>query len=220
MFDRLRWVIVLLLAATAACSSDDADKTAVTTTTSAPASPEGVVVRDGEQALAVRYLDQSNPGTRRWTVLTVPTGTPVERAEAPWRPEWSTDCNNDGATLTLAPADGGSRIQLGEDCAWSLGGPVSPDGRYLAAWQPWDGAASTLHLVELSSEPRDLGEVPHSTSANYAAAWTADGRIWFTWNHSAEGMNQLWSFTPGSSESEPTDVPGSAVVDAVVVLDA
>jgi hypothetical protein len=76
-----------------------------------------------------------------------------------------------------------------------------------------------MHLIELTAQPKDLGEVPHSTSANYAAAWTRDGRVWFTWDHSADGADQRWSYVPGDKQARGTRVPGVAAVDAVVALD-
>jgi hypothetical protein len=85
----------------------------------------------------------------------------------------------------------------------------------LVAWKPWDGAASRIHLIDLSTSPHDLGEVPHSQTTSYTAVWTRDNRLWFTYDGSPDGDDKLWSYRAGESRSTPTDVPGAVLVEAV-----
>jgi hypothetical protein len=119
----------------------------------------------------------------------------------------------------------GRQIQIGQPCSWANEPPVpSPDGSYLAAWRPRDGAASSMHLISLTGTPTDTGEVPRSVSANYSATWTSDGRVWFTHDGAdggSEDMNGLLSFVPGASASQFTPVRANILVMGVrALLDA
>jgi hypothetical protein len=109
----------------------------------------------------------------------------------------------EGRTLVLTNAEHRS-AQVGDACAWfDKLGPTSPDGQYLVAWTPTDGAASEIHLVALTASPADVVTVPHSNSVDYVATWTKDGRVWFTSDESPpSSINRLLSYGPVSHRQD------------------
>jgi hypothetical protein len=158
------------------------------------------------QRLEVQYRGED--GSDHTTVIRVS----VRKAVAPAPPQRQGQLSDagcegqDGRTLNLVGAS--VSVQVGPSCGWSDRlGPVSPDGRYLAVWQPADGAAADLHLVDLGAAPADLGPVPKARSADYIATWTMDNRLWYT---SDEGPTappgRLWSFAPGGDKADSTVV--------------
>jgi hypothetical protein len=167
------------------------------------------------QRLEVQYRDQN--GSDRITVITVPLRTTVTPTPPLWQGRLSdAGCKGqEGRTLNVA--DASAVVQIGPPCGWSDRlGPVSPDGRYLVAWQPADGAAADLHLIDLAAAPADLGPVPNARSADYIATWTNNSRLWYTSDQSpAPPDGRLWSFAPGGHQADSTLVRDGALIRSV-----
>jgi hypothetical protein len=167
------------------------------------------------QRLEVQYRDEN--GSDRTTVITAPLRTTVTPAPPRWQSRLSdAGCEGqEGRTLTVA--DASAAIQIGPPCGWSDRlGPVSPDGRYLVAWQPADAAAADLHLIDLGAAPADLGPLPSARSADFIATWTDDSRLWYTSDQSPTPPDgRLWSYAPGGHQADSTLVRDGALIRSV-----
>jgi hypothetical protein len=167
------------------------------------------------QRLEVQYRNEN--GSDRTTVITVSLRTTVTPAPARWQGRLSeSGCESqEGRSLNLT--DGSAAVQIGLPCGWSDRlGPVSPDGRYLVAWQAADGAAGNLHLIDLGAAPADLGPVPNARSADYIATWTNDSRLWYTSDQSPTPPNgRLWSFAPGDHQADSTLIRNGSLIKSV-----
>jgi hypothetical protein len=165
--------------------------------------------------LEVLYRD-GRTGVDHTTVVTVHLGSPVPRAPTRWRQTFlDQGCEGDGRTLVLTDPSG-HPIEIGDPCDWDeKEGEVSPDGSYLPAWVLGDGAGAMLHLIDLTVEPADLGEVPDSRSADYIATWSPDDRVWFTSDDSPTSAGRLFSFHPGDAMSVSVSVHRDALIRSV-----
>lgn len=169
----------------------------------------------GAQRLEVQYRNRD--GSDRTTVITVQLRTTATPTPPRWQGQLSdTGCEGqEGRTLKLA--DTAAAVQIGPPCGWSDRlGPISPDGRYLVAWSPTDGAGADLHLIDLGAEPADLGPVPGARSADYIAVWTRDARLWHTSDQSpASPDGRLWSFDPVDRRAESTLIRDGGLIRSV-----
>ena len=171
------------------------------------------------QRMEVGYRDSR--GVDHTKVFKVDVGAPVPVSPAPWTETLTeTGCEGqEGRTLVLTNAEHRS-VQVDDACAWfDKLGPISPDGQYLVAWAPTDGAASEIHLVALTASPADVATVPHSNSVEYVATWTKDGRVWFTSDESPpSSTNRLFSYTPTSQRQESMPVDNAILIRSARTL--
>jgi hypothetical protein len=169
----------------------------------------GACGRSSTQELRVT-LRRSTGDTRR-LIIHVPVSDSVATGHTDWRAEFGGQCDSDGRTLVLRNTLTGQTSKIGADCAWTdETGPVSRDGRFMVAWKPLDGAASTMHLLDLTRGPSDTGAVPMSTTASYSAAWTRDNRVWFIFDSGPDSSlgtsERLTWFHPGDRIAHPGPV--------------
>jgi hypothetical protein len=171
------------------------------------------------QRMEVGYRDDR--GVDHTKLFTVEIDTAVRVSPAPWTGRLAeTGCQGqEGRTLVLTNAEHRS-AQIGDACAWfDKPGPTSPDGQYLVAWAPTDGAASEIHLVALTASPADVVTVPHSNSVDYVATWTKDGRVWFTSDESPpSSTNRLFSYAPASHRQESLPVDNAILIRSARTL--
>jgi hypothetical protein len=166
--------------------------------------------------LEVVYRDGKTEGDHK-RIVTVAVGTTVQAASPLWEASHvSQGCESqENRTLVLTKRQR-DNVQIGPACSWAdEAGRISPDGSYLVAWRPWDGAASDIHLIHLGATPADLGKVPRSRSADYVATWTRDGRLWFTSDQSRSASGRLYSVVPGTMRVSSLQIPGAALITSV-----
>lgn len=165
------------------------------------------------QHLVVTYRD-GNSERDLITTIAVPVGVRARTGNPRWAVTFDANgCSGDGRTLILSNRSNSSRVPIGQACVWGdEPGPISPDGRYLVAWLLGDGASATIHLVDLSESPVDAGEVPGSQSANYAATWTNDERLWFTSDVNARESSRVFGYSPSSKRTVSVQIPRAILV--------
>lgn len=82
-----------------------------------------------------------------------------------------------------------------------------------------DGASAEIHLIELAATPTDVGKVPNSTSADYAAVWTDDDRLWFPSDEPPEAPHgRLYWFAATDKAAGSMPVRGAVLIRSVRVL--
>jgi hypothetical protein len=171
------------------------------------------------QPMEVGYRD--NRGVDHTKVFRVEVTAAVRVSPAPWTETLAeTGCQGqEGRTLVLTNAEHRS-ARVGEPCAWfDKLGPTSPDGQYLVAWAPTDGAGSEIHLVALTASPADVMTVSHSKSVDYVATWTKDGRVWFTSDESPpSSTNRLFSYAPVGHRQDSMPVDNAILIRSARAL--
>jgi hypothetical protein len=171
------------------------------------------------QRIEVGYRD--NRGADHTKVFTVAVAASVPVSPARWTGTLvEAGCQGqEGRTLILTDTEN-RRAQVGGSCAWfDKLGPVSPDGRYLVAWAPTDGAASEIHLVAITTSPADVATVPDSNSVDYVATWTKDGRLWFTSDESPpSSTNRLFSYAPVSQRQASVPIDKAILIRSARAL--